>query len=91
MLKVVDAFLWGDLFYSFPDRVDESFPRPGRIGSEARFDFRPHLFDWVEIGRVWRQIPDLRPDSLDHFHDAFNLVAGKVIHHHDVAILKNGN
>ena len=49
------------------------------------FDLGEGLFDRVEVGRVWRQVPEPGASSLDHLPDSFRLVASEIIENDDVA------
>lgn len=49
------------------------------------FDFGEGLFDRVEVGRVWRQVPEPGASSLDHLPDVFRLVASEIVENDDVA------
>lgn len=46
-----------------------------------------HL-DWVEVGRVRREIAQLRASGLDDLSDIVVLLGGQIVHHHDVAWLQ---
>ena len=48
-------------------------------------DLGEGLFDWVEVGRVWRQVPEPGASSLDHLPDSFRLVASEIVENDDVA------
>ena len=49
------------------------------------FDLGEGLFDRVEVGRVWRQVPEPGASSLDHLPDSFRLVASEIVENDDVA------
>lgn len=49
------------------------------------FDLGEGLFDRVEIGRVWRQVPEPGASRLDHLPDRFRLVASEIVENDDVA------
>ena len=44
-----------------------------------------HLFDRVQVGRVWRQVEQLGLGGADGLADGRAFVAGEVVHDHDVA------
>lgn len=48
------------------------------------------LFDGVEIRAVWRKVFEPGADAFDHCPDPWPLVAGQVVHDHDVAGVKLG-
>ena len=49
------------------------------------FDLGECLLDRVEVGRVWRQVPEPGASSLDHLPDSFRLVASEIVENDDVA------
>jgi len=52
------------------------------------FDLGEGLFDRVEVGRVWRQVPEPGASSLDHLPDSFRLVASEIVENDDVAFVQ---
>lgn len=50
------------------------------------FDLGECLFDRVEVGRVWRQVPEPGASSLDHLPDSLRLVASEIVENDDVAL-----
>ena len=54
-------------------------------GSESLFEFRPCLFNRVEVRRVRRQVEHGCSARLDPFAYAFHFVGAEVVHHHDMA------
>lgn len=54
-----------------------------------RFELGEGIFDRIEVGTVGRQVAQLGACGFDRFADAGDLVACKVIHHHDIARLKD--
>lgn len=48
-------------------------------------DFGECLFDRVEVGRVWRQVPEPGASSLDHSPDSLRLMASEIVENDDVA------
>ena len=91
MLDVVSAFgLWEqveDVSAEFPEFVDRSL---GSV-SQQLFELAEGEFDRVEIRGVGRQIADFRSRRLDRFADPANLVAGEIVHHHNVPGLQRWN
>lgn len=53
------------------------------------FDLGESLFDRVEVGRVWRQVPEPGASSLDHLPDSFRLVASEIVENDDVAFAQS--
>lgn len=49
------------------------------------FELGEDLFDWVEVRRVWGQEQQARAGASDCFADGRSLVAGEIVHDHDVA------
>ena len=56
-----------------------------------RFEFCEGHLDRVEVGRVRRQVAQLRPGGLDYPADFVILVGGQIIHHHDVTWFESGD
>ena len=52
----------------------------------AAFQPGEGLLDWIEVGRVGRQIAHARADSLDRLSGAGDLVSAQVVHEDDVAL-----
>ncbi|MET4360263.1 hypothetical protein ABIB06_000837 [Bradyrhizobium sp. LB8.2] len=49
-------------------------------------DLGEGLFDRVEVGGVWRQVPEPGASGLDHLPDSFRLVASKIVENDDIAL-----
>ncbi len=49
------------------------------------FELGPGLFDGVQVGRVRRQIKQLRACGLDPLRHAVDLVRAEVVHHHHIS------
>ena len=56
--------------------------------SQRGLEFRESLFDWIEV--IGWQIAHCRAGLLDCFLDAFDFVAGKIVHDDDIACRKTG-
>lgn len=54
------------------------------------FNLGESLFDRIEVGRVWRQIPEPRTGCSDYFADGLRLVGAEIIHNDDVAWFEDG-
>ena len=50
------------------------------IGSHPVLDYGEGLLDRVEVGRVWRQVPEPCASGLGHLPDGGGLVGAKIIH-----------
>lgn len=68
-----------------PSVVDGSF----LSGSHPVFDLGEGLLDRVEVGRVWRQIPEPGACGADHLPDGGRLVGAEIVHDDDVAGLEH--
>jgi len=55
------------------------------------FEFGKDLLDGVQVWRVWRQEQQVRTDAADCCADGRPLVAGEVVHDHDVARRERGH
>ena len=60
-------------------------------GAHPVLDLGEGLFDWVEVGGVWRQIPEPCAGGFDQTAQCSRLVAAKIVHDDDVARLKLRN
>jgi hypothetical protein len=56
-------------------------------GSHPVFDFGEGLLDRVEVGRVWRQVPEPCASGRDHLPDGGRLVGAEIVRDDDVAAL----
>ena len=83
--EVVGAFLQCEDVNEAADRAPEAVD--GALGSlsQQRLELGDGHFNWVEVGAVWRKEGEPCASGLDHSPDRGALVAGKVIHDHDVA------
>ncbi len=87
-MEIVGAFVW---FYGAdqvsevgPDVVDASLLRLSR----PVLDLGECLLDGIEVGRVFRQEPQLGAGGPDGLADGPGFVAAKVIHYYDVTWLQ---
>lgn len=85
MSKVISALGFGELVEDgtaeFPELVDGSL---GTV-AEQLFELRERQFDWIQIRRIRGQVAQLGAGRLDGFAYSSDLVAGEIVHHHDVA------
>ena len=58
-------------------------------GAHPMFDLGEGLLDRIEIGRVWRQIPEPGACGADHLPDSNGLVGAEIVHDDDVAGLEH--
>jgi hypothetical protein len=65
----------------------------GALGSFAqeRLEGMEHHFDRIELRRVWREVSQLRPASMDRFVDAGDLVERNVVDGDDVPSPERGS
>src|SRR3954467_7285441 len=91
MPEIVGTFLWTELR---DERADCSIE--GRNSSRCNLaqeclEFAIRQLDWVEVGRVFRQVPKGRARFLDRRPNAEPQMDAAVIHHDDVVALERGN
>jgi hypothetical protein len=60
-------------------------------GSHSVLDFGEDLLDWIEVGRVGRQVPESCASGLDHLPDGGRLVGAEIVHNYDVAGLERAD
>jgi hypothetical protein len=60
-------------------------------GSHPVLDLGEGLLDRVEVGRVWRQVPEPCASGLDHLPDGGRLVGAEIVHDDDVAGLERAD
>ena len=70
-----------------PDFINSAF----LSNAHPVFDFSEGLLDWIEVGRVWRQVPEPCARILDHLPDGGRLVGAKIIHDDNIAGLERGD
>src|SRR3974390_820805 len=59
-------------------------------GAHPVLDLGEGLLDRIEVGRVWRQIPEPCAGRFDQASQGSRLVAAEIVHDDDVARLKRG-
>ena len=91
MSEVVSAFGFGEQGEYAAAELPELFGSPLGTVAEQLLELTEGEFDWIEIGRIGRQVTDLGTGGLNGCHDARRLVAGEVVHYHDVARAKRGD
>ena len=62
-----------------------SFSSSLRRFAQQMLELGKYVLDRVQVGRVWRQVEQLGLGGSDRFADGGTLVAGQVIHDHEVA------
>jgi len=85
VLKKVAAFLRGDLGEERSNfAVEARDCALGRL-AQQRFEFAEDLLDRIELRRILRQVHEFRPNRLNRFLDAADLVGREVVHNDDIA------
>ena len=89
--KVVSAFDRCEEVDHAADRRPEAID--GSLGglAQERLELGESVLDWVEVGRVGRQVEEARARRLDPLSGRLPLVAGQVVHDDDVALAQFGN
>ncbi len=54
--------------------------------AKISLDFAPHLFNRIQVRTVGRQISDRGFGCFNGFTDAAYFVAGKIVHHYNIAL-----
>ena len=85
MAEIVRTFGGGKQRQRRGHRGPQVFHRTPPRCAEERFQFREPEFDRIQVGAIWRQVPELRARRLDPRADALDVMGGQVIHHDDVA------
>lgn len=88
MSEVISAFAFGEQTEDLAAEVPQFVRRPLGSVAEQLLELAEGKFDWIEIGRVGWQVADLSAGCLDGGLHAGRLVAGEVVHHHDIARLQ---
>src|SRR6266446_2330079 len=91
MAEVVGTFLRTELWDKRADCSIEA-----RNGSRSHFaheclEFAVRQLDWIEVGRVLRQVANCRPSFLDRLSNTGNQVDSAVIHYDDVIAPERGD
>lgn len=68
-----------------PGVLDRSFLRV----SHPVLDLREGLLDRIEVGRIWREIPEAGTGCADQLADGFGFVRAEVVHDDDIAGLEH--
>lgn len=89
MAEVVAAFVFWEGIQELPAEIPESVRDSYCAIAKQLLKFGECQFDWIQIGRIRRQVANFRPHRLDRLTHARNFVAGEIVHHHDVAWLES--
>jgi hypothetical protein len=57
--------------------------------SHPVLDLREGLLDRIEVGRIWREIPEAGTGCADHLSDGVGLVRAEIVHNDDIAGLEH--
>src|SRR5262245_4294527 len=91
MLKVVAALLLSELVEDAAEELPKLVHGSLRAITQELLQFRERQLDGIQVGRVRRQVTQLRAGGLDRFANTGDLVAGKIVHHHDVTRFEHGS
>ena len=83
--------MWGEGVEQGSDFAPCGFGGSFRCLSQQVLELGEHLFDRVQVGRVWRQVEQLGLRSADCLADGGALVAGQVVHDDDVTRCQCGH
>ena len=88
MLDVISALFFGEEIEDLSAELPEGVSGSSSSVAEEFFELAEGQFDWVEIGRVGRQVADLGAGLFDGLDDAAHFVAGEIVHDDDVSWTK---
>src|SRR6516164_2649011 len=86
MPKVIGTHLRRKRFDELADELVQGVHCAGGAFAQRCLQPGEGLLDWIEVGRVGRQIAHARADSLDRLSGAGDLVSAQVVHEYDVAL-----
>ena len=89
--EVVEAFLRGKPVGLFAAQGFALFAGARLTHADLVLGLGEDLFDRIELGTEGRQLKQFGARAADRFGDALDLVAGEVVHHHDVAGLEHSD
>ena len=84
MPEVVGTLTRPEVWHERTDGSVEAPNSPRCNLAQQRLEFAVGQLDRIEIGRVFRQESQCRPDLLDRFFDADNPVGGEVVEHDNI-------
>jgi len=90
VLEIISALRFRELIEDAAAETPEFVDGPFRAVAEQLLELRKRQFDGIQVRRVWGQIAQLGADRFDGFPNSSNLVAGEIIHHHNVARFQGG-
>ena len=89
MFEVVSAFGFGELVEGVAAEFPELIGGPFGAVTQEFLELGKGQLNRVQVGRVGGQVAQLGAGRFDRLADASHLVAGEVVHHHDVAWLQD--
>jgi len=91
MAEVVGAFLGAELWHERANcSVELGNCSRGNLAQQS-VEFAVRQLDWIEVGRVFRQVAKCRSRFLDRLANTRNQVDTAVVHHDDVVAPECGN
>src|SRR6476646_2099763 len=91
MPEIVGTFARTELWDERANCSSEARNRSRRDLAEECLEFAVRQFDWIEVGRVFRQVAQRRVRFLDRLTNGGPHVDAAVIHHDDVVAPERGN
>src|ERR1700693_1482378 len=91
MPEIVGAFARTELRDEGANCSGEARNGSGRDLTEERLEFAVRQFDWIEVGRVFRQGAERRMCVLNRFPNGGPHMDAAVIHHYDVVATQRRN
>src|SRR6266568_8757669 len=91
MAEIVGTFLRTELWDKRADCSIEAGNGSCSPFAHECLEFAVRQLDWIEVGRVLRQVANCRPRFLDRLSNAGNQVDSAVIHYDDVIAPERGN
>src|SRR6516162_8847999 len=86
MSKVIGTHLRRKRPDELADEFEQGLDRAGGAFAQSGLQPGEGLLDWIEVGRVGRQVAHAGADSLDRLASAGDLVSAQVVHEDDVAL-----
>src|SRR6478672_7710276 len=91
MPEIVGTFARTELWDERANCSSEARNSSRRDLTEERLEFAVRQFDWIEVGRVFRQVAQRRVRFLNRLANGGPHVDAAVIHHDDVVAPERGN
>ena len=65
--------------------LNDRAPVSGAEAANQLLEFGEDVFDWIQVGRVRRQVNQFGPDGFDRSRRCCGPVAREIVEHHDIA------